>query len=261
MVQAVGARSGQDIRVQRMRLVGRTIIIIAGGAFLMATAPVGQDERLAVHQIGAGPSVEAGAPIEQIPSRSPDIEGATSKAQAPAMPGSAGTDDASGSSSSQLTGQEQRLRQPAQLYSGGKTARPLEPLSQPSDGRVGAGAVSRLAGSDRCDAADSEKLDTCRRVIETRAAEFVRPTPSLATPEQRLLSDQVAETRNGVRAAARRLAETGSDADSEDAQGIAALVLRPPAAPADEKAESPEPTAAEAALVTAILNGGGTTPN
>src|SRR3546814_10365041 len=63
---------------------------------------------------------------------------------------------------------------------------------RPSDGRTG--AVTPVTGEDRCDAAkqdkDKARQEACAKVIETRAAEFTRPDPTILSPEQRLLVDQ-----------------------------------------------------------------------
>ncbi len=216
---------------------------------------------MAAHQIERAPSPQIVAPIQQIVSDPQNIAAAPSDTQPPATPEVSGAEGGRNSATSQLTTVEQSLGQPVQVYSGGKTARPVPPLSQPSDGRVRVGGVDRLAGPDRCDAADGEELAACRRVIESRSEEFSQPAPPITSPEQRLLLDQGAEHRSGTRSAARRLAETGSDAGSEEAQGIASMILRPPGPSADEKAVSPGTSATEAALVNAIINGGGTTPN
>jgi hypothetical protein len=245
------------------------IAIAAAGA--MAAPGAAQDERLTVPQIGAAPVAGAIEPVMQISSGTRLIDTpARTESRSPVPSPQLTSGEESGGPTPQLTGEGQSTRQPTQLYAGGKTAQPSQPLSRPAEGRAGAGAVMPVAGRDRCDAAaEEEKVAACRHVIETRSAEFTRPDPTVLSPEQRLLVDQrLREAPGTARTAARRLAETGTDSDSEAAQGVASLVLRPAPPREEEPAASQEALATEAAaaaLVNAIINaaagsGGSTTP-
>ena len=250
-------------------------MLLAMAAGAIAAPAAAQDDRLTVPQIGAATSAEAAAaaePVSQISSGTRRIDTpARTEIQSPGPPQQLSAGAESGGPTSQLTAEGQSTRQPTQLYAGGKTAQPSQPLSRPAEGRAGAGAVTPVTGKDRCDAAaGEEKVAACRHVIETRSAEFIRPDPTVLSPEQRLLVDQrLREAPSTARMAARRLAETGTDADSEAAQGVASLVLRP-ASPRDEEPAPAQQdvTAAEAAaaaIVNAIINagnasGGTTTP-
>jgi len=141
-------------------------------------------------------------------------------------------------------------RDPTQLYRGGRTAQPSEPLSTPSQGRTS--AVARVEGDDACDPARADQRDAgrCARVIETRSAEFTPPEPTPLSPEQRLL----VENRLLNADATRRLANSGS-ADTMADQAIASIALdaaRPPdpVRPEEDPTQGLDP--AVAALVEAI---------
>ncbi len=141
-------------------------------------------------------------------------------------------------------------RGPVQLYRGGRTAQPSDPLSTPSQGRTS--AVARVEGDDACDPARAEEREDarCARVIETRSAEFTPPEPTPLSPEQRLLVEN--RLRNSD--ATRRLANSGS-ADTLGDQAIASVALdaaRPPdpAAPEEDPTQGLDP--AVAAMVEAI---------
>lgn len=141
-------------------------------------------------------------------------------------------------------------RSPAQLYRGGRTAQPSDPLSTPSQGRTS--AVARVEGDDACDPARTEERDDarCARVIETRSAEFTPPEPTPLSPEQRLLVEN--RLRNAD--ATRRLANSGN-ADSLGDQAIASVALdaarpRDPVAPEEDPTQGLDP--AVAAMVEAI---------
>jgi len=129
--------------------------------------------------------------------------------------------------------------------------RATEPLSTPAEGRTA--AVDRVKGHDRCDSADKEKSRTieCRRVIENRAAQYSRPSPTRLSPEQKLLIDQQLEAREE---AARRLANSGEVDGSLEGMGIASIVLDQNK-PEEPETKQPDPEAAAAAqAVLAILN-------
>jgi hypothetical protein len=144
-----------------------------------------------------------------------------------------------------------------QLTRGPRTAQPSQALSTPAEGRTG--SVERVAGSDRCDpaATDRARPAKCAAVIETRAAEYTRREPAPLSPEQRIIVEQQARERSGsFSSAARRLAANGDDARSIEAQGVASLVLgAPPVEPKRERpAEDPAATEQLNAIVNAIIN-------
>lgn len=87
-------------------------------------------------------------------------------------------------------------------------------------------------------------------MIENRAAEFRRPEAPVLSPEQRLLIGDRAREQLGIDGAARRLAKDGEDSTSEDAQGLASVVLRKP----PEEPKKPEPVPADAEAAAAIAN-------
>jgi hypothetical protein len=228
--------------------------LAAATALGLATAAPGQDARLRVEQVGA-PGETATAPVDQ-------IGPASRRVDSPAPPPSASgplqqlsTEADSERSPPQLSTRPEGRGGPTQLYTGGRTAQPAEPLSRPSQGRTG--AVTRVEGEDRCDpAAATAQAGRCERVIETRSAEFTRPDSIVLSPEQRILVQQrLREAPAGPRMGAKRLAENG-DPDSEDSQSIASIVLRSPTQPREEEAAGEEDaTAAEAAaIVNAIIN-------
>ena len=139
-----------------------------------------------------------------------------------------------------------------QLTKDARSAQPSQPLSEPRDGRTS--AVERVAGSDRCDPAKTDRpRAACAQVIETRAAEFARKDPTPLSPEQRIIVEQQARERSGSFAeAARRLATNGDDTRSMDAQGLASVVLSAP--PAELKRDKPDADPAETEQLNAIIN-------
>ena len=138
-----------------------------------------------------------------------------------------------------------------QLYRGGRTAQPSAPLSSPAQGRTG--AVEAVEGRDRCDpgAADRETPGRCAQVIETRSAEFAKPSPTALSPEQKLLVD--GRIRGEPVAADRRIA-TRSDADDPDYQRIAAAAAlqNAPASAAQKPVDEEKDAQAEALQNAAI---------
>lgn len=153
----------------------------------------------------------------------------------------------------------------SQIYRGAPSAEAAAPLSRPAEGREA--SVVRLGGSDRCDDADAAGSRLCERAIETRAAEFERPPPTLLSPEQRLLVDQ--RLRAGARTVAteaQRIGQNEIDADSPEAQGLASITLpRPgehvPGSDGKVDAQGQAPIdAAGAALILAIVEGAKTAP-
>lgn len=126
----------------------------------------------------------------------------------------------------QLTTVKSSNGQPTQLTHGPKSAQPPQALSRVAEGRTG--AIERVEGSDRCDPKlPKERNPTdCSRVIETRAGDYDRPSPTQLSPEQRLLLDQQLQTAgDDVADATRRLASSGHTDNSIESLGIASIVL------------------------------------
>jgi hypothetical protein len=123
-----------------------------------------------------------------------------------------------------------------------RDARGSPALSKPSDGRTA--AVEHVIGDDRCDAAipAARQPEACKKVIETRADDYTRPSPTELSPEQKLLIDQqLREETQDVTDAARKLAKSGEADDSTESMGIAAIVLRQSAPPPEEPDKSKDP--------------------
>ncbi|PWG01910.1 hypothetical protein [Sphingosinicella humi] len=166
----------------------------------------------------------------------------------------------------QLGDAERDAAPPAQLYRGGPTAQPPQALSERSEGRTGAIAPVE-GGEDACDPADEAqaKAKVCARVIETRSAEFVRPDPTLLSPEQRLIVQQrLREDPASRTEVTRRLAKEG-DAATLEGLGVASMVLNQPASaptdqPKNDPAENPAIDAAAAAILEIIGQGVSVTP-
>lgn len=143
----------------------------------------------------------------------------------------------------------------AQIARTAPTAQPPQPLSDRSQGRTA--AIEAVKGKDRCDPqADKDKrTKICSDVIESRADEFRRPTPTELSPEQRLLlARQIEGGGKTVADATRRLADTGTSENDVETMGIAATVLQqsqPPAKP--DKETDPKIDAATQAIINAIL--------
>lgn len=193
--------------------------------------------------------------IEQIPAAPGMILTPPATPRTGAPPPQLADKQDSAAPSHQLTSERQSPPAPVQIYKGKRTAQPSQPLSRPADGRTG--SVERVAGDDRCDPAASEHGSReCAAVIETRAAEFSRPDATPLSPEQRIIIAQQLRERAGTAGQAARLLAIGSlDADSEEAQEVASIVLRPPPAPPEQKKSDEGPTAEEqaAAIVNAII--------
>ncbi len=239
--------------------------MIRAGAFLAATVlptaaafaqPVTQipqvsDERPSV-VVTSLPSVAAPAePLAQI----------TTDRRNPAAETQLTSGQASRQQPAQLSSGEASRQQPAQLSNDRPSAQPPQPLSRPADGRTA--AVQRVEGDDRCDPAveKDRQPQACERVIETRADDYTRPDPTELSPEQRLLLEQEIEhAGEGVTDATHRLATSGETENSNEAMGIAAIVLSQQAPPPKEpgKPEDPANQAAVAAIIQMI---GGTPPN
>lgn len=158
----------------------------------------------------------------------------------------------------QLSSGGPNAQAPAQLSSGRPTAQAPEPLSKPADGRTA--AVERVEGADRCDPAipKAKQSDECKKVIESRADDYARPQPPELSPEQRLLIDQQMNgAGEAISEAARRLAKSGDPDSSNDAMGIAAIVLQQsaPKAPEPKQNEDPTTQAAVDAIIQMVTQG------
>lgn len=207
--------------------------------------------------------------IEQVPTRSTNVDDtaatnrsvATQQAGLGTAPGAIQLTPVSQGRerAPQLTVEPRQARSPEQLYRGGKTAQPSEPLSRPSEGRTA--AVARVFGDDRCNhpQTDPAVVAACARAIENRAAEFSRTEAPELSAEQRLLVDQrLRQVPMNARNAARRLAEDGAP-DTLEGQSVASIALQPPPGDprvpaAGEPALSAETQAVIGALVGAITN-------
>jgi hypothetical protein len=102
-------------------------------------------------------------------------------------------------------------------------------------------------------------------VIENRAAEFTSPDPAALSPEQRLLAEQRLRDGNGsTRDAGRRLARSGEDVVSGEAQAVASVVLgtAPASASGNQNAPTPNQGLSEATLtiLNAIVGGAQNAP-
>ena len=140
----------------------------------------------------------------------------------------------------QLTSARASHQQTPQLTNGAPTAQAPEALSHPAEGRTA--AVERVAGKDRCDPAipKEKQSDECERIIENRADEYQRPSPTELSPEQKLLlAQQWGPGAADAAEAANRLARAGSPDKSTDSLGIASIVLQQsqPTVPDDKKQE------------------------
>jgi hypothetical protein len=163
----------------------------------------------------------------------------------------------SGTAQQQLTAVRSSHDQPTQLSKGPPSAQPPQALSQPAQGRTG--AIDRVEGADRCDARlpKDQRPSDCSRVIETRADDFARPSPTQLSPEQKLLLDQQLQTENNAVAdATRRLASSGHTDNSIESLGVASIVLgQGQAQPEEQPAEEADPaTDAAAQAVLQILS-------
>lgn len=239
-------------------MVGRLILLVVPAALLTPQAGA-QDTRTAVDQIGTGPA----GPVQQISTGSRQIP-----ATVPLSPPTTASSPQLSSNSErappspQLTSELRGVRGAAQLYTGGPTAQPPEPLSRLSEGRVA--TVAPVSGNDRCDpaaASDPRIAKVCAAVIENRAAEFKSPEPPELSPEQRLAIEQRARNASATRDASRRLADVGLDPGSIEAQGVASFVF----GDLNLSSRNPEPLAegiqglseGTAAIVNAIVAGAG----
>lgn len=224
-------------------------------AATLATPALGQEAKGSIEQIGT----RSAAPVEQISTSVRRAGGAE--------PGAAAAQDQLSASAearstpAQVTAERGNPRGSAQLYTGGRTAEPADPLSRPSEGRTG--SVAAVGGDDRCDPARRNGLadeKACATVIERRAGEFVRRNNEELTLEQKLLVEQRTNQPPTTREAARQLGENGADTGTLEAQGIAAVVLRGGNTPPEtgDPSEGADPginAAALNAIVSAIAAG------
>lgn len=151
----------------------------------------------------------------------------------------------------------------AQLPGGPRSAQAGEPLTSRAEGRRT--QAERIGGHDRCDPKAKPPRDgsLCATVIEQRAEDYRRPSPTELSPEQKLLADRrlAAEKKQGDRL----IRDIGRDpaAGDEDTQAIASVVLgTAPASPSPPPQEAP-PTLPEGALgdlVGAIIVPGSSPP-
>lgn len=165
----------------------------------------------------------------------------------PDAPSQISADGDSTPAEAQLTSRRASRQAPKQLSVDPRDAKGPPPLSKPSDGRTG--AIDRVAGSDRCDPATpaARQPEACKQVIESRADDYTRPSPTELSPEQKLLIDQhLREQGRDLTEAAQRLAKSGEADDSTESMGIAAIVLQQ-SAPPQEEPEKPKDPAADAA--------------
>ena len=222
-----------------MRMIGGLLFVFAGAAFA-AQQSDRTGQLTEVQQISnPGAAVPAAPAAARTSEASPQLTGERR--------GSAG--------STQLATGSRSAASSPQLTKGAPTALPPPPLSTAGDGRTA--VVDRVKGEDRCDprAERKGKAAECAAIIENRAAAFQRNEPPELSPEQKIILEQTALEKRNLDAAARRLANSGDDADSIEAQGVAFIVLRP--APREEEKPADKPSEAEAAAaaaVNAILN-------
>ena len=219
-------------------------LVVALLIFAAPSAAAAQTMGTAVVQIGSPQPFG----IDQVAGRAPNGD-ATSQVASVAE---------SAAPARQLTTERGAGPGAAQLSRGPRSAQASSPLSTRADGRTS--AVERVAGADRCDpaAARPARADKCTAVIENRAAEFARSDAPSLSPEQRIIVNQQLRERVGMSEAARRLAASGRDADSIEAQGVASVVLAapPPGPVRDQPKDDPAATAQMQALINALVNRG-----
>ena len=133
------------------------------------------------------------------------------------------------------------------------SAHPPAPLSSRSDGRPK--PAERISGNDRCDpqGGAASREAACDQIIEKRASAFKGSEAPELSPEEKILLEQSELERKSYEAAARRLATTGDDAESQESQGVAFVVLRPPVREEQEKPEDKPTDSEAAAVINAIL--------
>lgn len=229
-------------------LIGALFLLLTSSTSLAGQPPeVGSarsTDPAAVEQVST--SSQAAAPIIA------DLDPARSYGGAPVAQVS--TEDRSASPPAQLSITGDRRRAP-QLYQGGRTAAPAQPLSSPAEGRTG--TVDPVNGTDRCDTARRRSNDSsrCENVIETRSAEFARRESAPLSPEARLLAEQRNRTLTGQESA-RRLANNSADPNDFQDQAIASVVLSQRGAPQrEEEDEDGASLPTEAQAFQALIEG------
>jgi len=195
------------------------------------------------------PQEQAGARIEQLDTAAPSLPAAQTGAgdrelTIPGPPAADRTPVAQLSRSGETA--------PAQQVADRGESRDLVAGSVSSTGDSRPQASAPLAGSDSCDRQlDTEQLERCLRILETRAAEFSAPEAPRLSAEQALLA---ANGDDGDRLAARssdmrlRLAAGDPDADISSNQELASIYLDRTAQPQAPGAEQPaevDPSLAE----------------
>lgn len=224
-------------------------LILASAATAMAAGPrevQAQSMRGSVEQIG----VQQPVGIQQVAGRSADPASTSPQVASAAE---------SASPARQLTSERGAGPGAVQLSKGPRSAQGSAALSSRADGRTS--AVERVSGSDRCDpAARRGRSEKCAAVIESRSAEFARREAPTLSPEQRIIVDQQLRDRlPGVGEAARRLAASGDDAQSMEAQSVASVVLAPPPPGPEAGLPKDDPTATPQmqAIINAIVGRAG----
>lgn len=149
----------------------------------------------------------------------------------------------------------------AQLSEGGSTPdESSAAVSSPAQSRPD--GVQRLAGSDRCDPQlGGSALARCRHILELRAQEFHAPTAPQLSPEQKLLSEQLANEHGADRSAETRVrlaSRDDPDAELPTNQELASLYLDRPASSPDQAPDqaAPVPDASLAQVLEALQEGG-----
>lgn len=212
---------------------------------------------VAAAAVQAGPVVAQQAP--DVMQLTPAILSAEVESPAPQHSSEAPSQISANSDSTpgetQLTSKHASRQEPKQLSADPRDAKGAPAISKPSDGRTA--AVELVNGDDRCDPAvpAARQPEACKKVIETRADDYTRPSPTELSPEQKLLIDQqLREQTDGVTEAAQKLAKSGEADDSTESMGIAAIVLRQSAPPPEEpdKQKDPATDAAAQAVIQAI---------
>jgi hypothetical protein len=230
------------------RRIGVAMLVLAA---MLDTPAVAQDNASGVEQIGSPAAQPVYSP--QLAPAGPAIDLPQRGARESAPPTQLSASEESTPATPQLTREAESARSAPQLYRGGRTAQPSTPLSSPGEGRTA--AVTRVQGEDRCDPrAPRGESPACERVIETRAAEFVRPAPTRLSPEQRLLGEQRMMPAASAQAAAQRLATNAANPNSLEDQSIASVVLGSTQAPVSARPTETEPAEGDAAAIEAIVN-------
>jgi hypothetical protein len=229
-------------------------MILAGGlgAVAFRALPAQAQSRGSVDQIGMSQPVG----MQQVSRPPAAATGSPAKRQNGSSSPQVSSVSESSSPTRQLTGERGSGPASEQLTKGARSAEPSQPLSAPKDGRTA--TIERVAGSDRCDPkAEGSRSAKCAAVIENRAAEFARRERAPLSPEQRIIIEQQARERSGSFSdAARRLAVSGDDTESIEAQGVASIVLGAPAPKSRNETPAQDPAAADQldAIVNAIIN-------